>query len=483
MKINDQKIKNVLFFFTDQQRMDQVGCYGNDKVRTPCFDSLAASGVRFTHAMSSSPVCTPARGSLQTGLLPHRHGQIFNPEFQENGGAKFIADDQPFFARILRERGFRCGHVGKWHVGSDLDPNPNHPANVGYDDDTTYFWGYGFPMQNERYLDYLRGLGVDGWKTTPTIVSNGRPFALVQEGPKEAAIPFFLAQETNRKLEQYAGSDEPFFLSMNFWGPHAPYHLPEEIYRSYEDTHFEPCPSFFNSLEGKPYILDQLSRSWGMDEMTPETLSTLMALDAAYTTAIDEACGLVVDRLRNLGKLDETLIVFTSDHGSYNGSHRGWDKGIGMYDCLTRIPMVLSNPAIQPGTNEAFVSLVDLTATFLDVADANAADYNLDGHSLLSLIDPDPGHPEFPETEDFIAAHPGHMATWQQRMVRSKRWKYIFNFGAPEEFYDLENDPLELTNQAGNAEFEPEIERMRDRLREWCVANDDRFARRLFQHL
>ncbi len=479
--IHNREIRNVLFLFTDQQRVDQVGCYGNRLLRTPTFDGLADRGVRFTHAMSPSPVCTPARGSIQTGLYPHHHGQIFNPEFKQNGGEGFIADDKPFFARILRERGYRCAHVGKWHVGSDLDPNPNHPANLGYDSDTPYFWGYGFPMQNEHYLAYLRGLGVDGWKTTPTIVSNGRPFALIQEGPKEAAIPFYLAHQATAKLDEFAAAGEPFFLSVNFWGPHAPYHLPEEVYRSYDDTHFEPCPSFSHSLDGKPYILDQLSRNWGMDKMSPETLSTLLGLDAAYTTAIDEACGRVIARLAELGKLDETLIVFTSDHGSYNGSHLGWDKGIGMYDCLLRIPLIVSNPALAPGTNDAFATLVDLPATFLDVAGADAASHGMDGQSLLRLIDPE--RPPFRDDEYFIAAHPGHMVTWQQRVVRSRRFKYIFNVGAPEEFYDLESDPLELHNRASDAAFALEIETLRNRLRQWARDNNDVVSQRLFLKL
>jgi len=476
--IADQEIKNVLFLFTDQQRMDQCGCYGNEITRTPTFDALAASGVRFTHAMSPSPVCTPARGSIQTGLQPHNHGQIFNPEFKQNGGARFIEDDKPWMARLLKQQGYRCGHVGKWHVGGDIDPNPNNPANYGYDDDTPYFWGYGFPMQNEAYLDYLRGLGVDGWKLDHKILNkHGRPFASVQEGPKEAAIPYFLAHETKRKLDQFCAGDDPFFLSINFWGPHAPYHFPQEVYDLYKGVDFPIDDSFDHGFAGKPYILEQLSRTWGMDQMDHDTLNVLLGLDAAYTTAIDEACGQVVDRLREHGKLEETLIVFTSDHGSYNGSHRGWDKGIGMYDCLTRIPMVVSNAAITPGVNDEFVELVDLPATFLDVAGVNAAEQGMDGQSLLPAVDPGEHRPAFKQSEYFIAAHPGHMTTCHQRMVRSKTHKYIYNFGAPAEFYDLVNDPLELNNVADAPEHQQEIERMRDILWQWSKDNNDRFAR------
>ncbi|WP_269542084.1 sulfatase-like hydrolase/transferase [Cerasicoccus fimbriatus] len=480
-RIQDQEIKNVLFIFTDQQRMDQCGCYGNPLTRTPTFDALAESGVRFTHAMSPSPVCTPARGSIQTGRLPHNHGQIFNPEFKRNGGERHISEDNPFFARILKDRGYRCGHVGKWHVGGDIDPNPNHPWNYGYDTDTPYFWGYGFPMQNEHYLAYLKELGVDGWQLDHQIVNrHGRPFASIQKGPKEAAIPFYLAHETKKKVDQYCAGDDPFFLSINFWGPHAPYHLPEEIYYSYKDVHFEPDDSWDHGFEGKPHILEQLSRQWGLDAIDREIMSTLLGLDAAYTTAIDEACGHVIDRLREHGKLEETLIVFTSDHGSYNGTHRGWDKGIGMYDCLTRIPMIISNPAIKPGVSDPFVNLVDLTATFLDVAGVDASEHGMDGQSLLPLVDPGEHRPAFDDKEYFIAAHPGHMVDWHQRMVRSKRHKYIFNFGAKEEFYDLANDPLELHNRIDEPQFQNEIDHMRNSLREWVEDNNDTYAQRLF---
>lgn len=483
-RIANQDIKNVLFLFTDQQRMDQCGCYGNQITRTPTFDALAKSGVRFTHAMSPSPVCTPARGSIQTGLLPQRHGQIFNPEFKQNGGERSIPDDKPWFARILKEQGYRCGHVGKWHVGGDIDPNPNHPWNYGYDTDTPYFWGYGFPMKNDAYLNYLKGLGVDGWKLDPQIVNkHGHAFASIQEGPKEAAIPYYLAHEAQRKVDQYCNADEPFFLSVNFWGPHAPYHLPADVYNLYKGVDFPIDASFENGFEGKPHIIDQTSRFWGMDEIDRDTLNVLLGLDAAYTTAIDDACGQIVERLRSHGKLEETLIVFTSDHGSYNGSHCGWDKGIGMYDCLTRIPMIVSNPAIQPGVCDEFVQLVDVTATFLDVAGQNAEDHGMDGQSLLRIADAGDHRPVFKDSDYFVAAHPGHFAVWHQRMVRSKTHKYIFNFGAPEEFYDLTQDPLELNNVANAAEHQAEIQHMRGILKQWCIANKDVFAQRFMLRL
>lgn len=135
------EIKNILFIMVDQQRQDSLGCYGNDIVQTPNIDRLARTGIRFNNVFTPSPVCTPARTSLQTGLWPHTHGLIMNTSrCFYNGGEKDPAPDQRFFSEDLKDKGWNLAHIGKWHIGTEI----NKPVDHGYDD-LTFFPDYGYP--------------------------------------------------------------------------------------------------------------------------------------------------------------------------------------------------------------------------------------------------------------------------------------------------------------------------------------------------
>ncbi len=462
-------IRNVVFLLADQHRADCLGCYGNPIVRTPHLDALCEHGVRFTRALSPSPICTPARACIQTGFYAHDHGCVFNPEFAaSNGGRTNINPDVAFFANRLRGVGWNLAHIGKWHIGDMNEAmNPTKPGDVGYDDDP-YYSGYGYPMSpwgnHPHYVAYLKKFGVDRYSLMEPVMSadGKRTYAAITPGPREASVPYYLASQTAARIRDYGGREAPFFVSCNFWGPHQPVFLPESVYRAYEGVDIPVWPNVDADLSRKPDICRRWGHLWGLDTMEHAALSRLIGYHYAYITHIDECVGMIMEALRDTGRLDETLLVYSSDHGDSLGSFRMFDKGFGLYECLVNVPMMLSNPSFESSVSDASVGLLDLPATFFDVAGLSTTG-RMPGASLLPLARGDVNEIH---GETQIVMHYGHSQPAQQVMARNRRHKLILNLHAAHEFYDLEHDPHERDNQYDRA-FHDETERLRQAALDW----------------
>jgi len=442
------KIKHILVLFVDQQRYDCIGCYGNETVRTPNLDRLAGNGIRFTNAYTPAPVCTPARTSFQTGLWPHKHRLIFNTgDNRFKGGLDDPAPGTRFFSETLAEKGWRCAHVGKWHIGNE----GHKPEHHGYDPALPYYPDYGYPANHPHYLDYLKRHGLNGFRVLwerrdPT---GYRLYAGLQEGPPEASVPSYLAGQTVDVIKRYAESEKPFFIGCNFWGPHAPYIIPKSHLEMYREVDIPPWPNWNCDLSDKPGVITRYGEYWRTGWFNARDLGEMIGEYYGYITLIDEACGRILKVLEETGTLEETLVVYTADHGSAVGSYRFWDKGFGMYDCITRIPLIISHPSIKPGVSDAFVTLNDLAPTFLDIAGCPAPP--MDGESLLPILT---GEKDAVRQDYIVTEHHGHQQVFWQRMVRTPSFKYVFNPTSRDEFYDLEKDPWETTNIIDKADRE-----------------------------
>ncbi len=441
-------VKNIVVLFVDQQRSDCLGCYGNETVKTPNLDRLARHGIRFTNAFTPAPVCTPARTSFQTGRWPHKHRLLFNTgESQDKGGREDPGPEVRFFSETLMENGWSCAHVGKWHIGGEQ----HKPEHHGYDPRIAYYPGYGYPAEHPHYLDYLKNQGVDGFnllweRRDPTGYRN---YAGLQEGPPSASIPAYLASQTVDVIRRYAKSAQPFFIGCNFWGPHAPYNIPKTYLEIYRGLDIKPWPNWDCDLSDKPGVITRYGEYWRTGWFNEADLGEMIGEYYGYITLIDAECGRILKALEDTGRLEETLIIFTADHGSYVGSYRCWDKGFGMYDCITRIPLIISHPSFQPRVSTAFVTLNDLAPTILEAAGSSV--YEMDGVTCLPLLT---GQSDSIRDDYIITEHHGHQQVFWQRMVRTPEFKYIFNPTSRDEFYDLEKDPWETKNIISSADKE-----------------------------
>ena len=451
------KRPNVVVLMSDQQRLDTVGCYGlNDICKTPNIDALAERGVRFDAAFTPTAICSPARASFYTGLYPHKHGVT--------GNGLCINKDVQGVNHYLDEVGYRCGYAGKWHVDEETGPS-------GYGFTGQDFMGYAFPGSgllpglqfgakphgHNPYADYLKERGFDPPPNVTNRYVGTNPSNQAQEmfalhdGPVESCIEYFVAEEANRVLDEIATDDEPFFLWANFWGPHSPSLVPEPYYSMYDPKDIREHPSYKETFEGKPYRQQLIEKLWGLGDYGGEGFQEIGARYFGHCTLLDDMVGRVVAHLEKLGVLDNTIIVYTADHGDCMGAHKLIEKGEFMYDEIYRIPLVIAHPDCQaPGTAcDEFVYLQEVMLSALDAA-GREVPAHLDGQSFLPAIE---GRAYQNGREEVYCVFDRHFTVANQRMVRTRTHQLTFNSSDPGELYDLTVDPHQLHNVHGRPEY------------------------------
>jgi arylsulfatase A-like enzyme len=490
--------QNILFIFTDQHRRDMVGAYGSDVARTPNIDSLAEDGVIFDNAYTVCPVCTPARASVQTGLYPIHHG-MQNNLFQPGCVVHELPDRPELLSRRLREAGYRAGYTGKWHLGYgkeahqdpwydehdveaavDMVQYPDYyrmgsglPTHLGYEGDD--FPGHGAGGQRYRqFHNYLRenDLRFDLQNTAGN-------HAEVVSGP-ESTVDYFLTERAMHYIDCFRRDGSPWFFSLNFWGPHAPANVPTEYLDAYRDQPMVPWANFEEDLSDKPSIHNAKRDASPWSEREEHIRYTY-----AYGHFIDAQIGRVLDYLRRHGLYDNTCIIFAADHGDSLGCHRGLsDKAFHMYEETCTIPLIIK-PAGEAGGRRgrretAFANTTDLYSTVLEAAGHGAGTSLRDGRSLLPLV----AGEEVADWPDQVVTECTGLAylNYTQRMLRTERYKYVFNCGDVDELYDLQEDPHEMHNLVVAGGYEMILDEMQQRLADWMRSQGDR-ALQGFYHL
>lgn len=453
---------NILYILVDQQRVDMLGAYGNKIVKTPHIDNLAEDGILFTQAFTPTALCGPARTSLFTGLFPTSHGVVRNAEDSNVHMEK--ADPIPSIPTLSDYlTGYEKIFLGKWHIAET-----KLPRDYGFKGNN--FAGYGFPgsrlyknftfdqgpgKENE-YRDWLLKNGFEIPEVTDIFFGNN-PNLRTQElkallsGPEEASIPYFLMDESIRYINEAVATENPFFLWLNFWGPHSPCLVPEPYYSMYDPKIIPEDPAFRETFENKPVQQEHVSRMWGVYDLSWEGWQEIIARYFGYITLIDNCIGNIIQHLKKEGVYDNTFIVFTADHGDNMGANRLIEKGEFMYDASYRIPMILRDPASpERGKRcDEFIYLHDLFPTAVELAGAEPSEH-IQSKSLLPLIR---GKTDSMKRDHVYAQFTAHFADYSQRMIRTRKHKFVFNAPSFGELYDLEKDPHELNNLIDNAEY------------------------------
>ncbi len=463
---------------TDQHRWDAMGAYGNAAIRTPHLDRLAGEGVRFERYYVAAFPCSPSRASIVTGLHPQSHGVLIN-------NIK-LDESLPTFGTELAAAGYHTTWMGKWHLGGpkalarDGDgvptiikmegrpPGEEMPQN-GFQDGVSY---------GRKYREHLEKLGL--WpRGARGLFTPGH--SVIKDGhvtiPEEHWMEGFVTTEAISYLEQRAHSGTPFCLCVSYHGPHRPMTPPEPWDKMY-DPQSLPLPASINDPMTKAPASHRdfgwrmcgldLARErarlnkrivyanemWDLLERpawTEREYRELLAHYYGYVSYIDAQIGRLLDALTRVGLADNTLVIYTTDHGEFMGNHGCIFKGMMMYDDLVRVPLLVRFPgAIPPHTvTRALASSVDLMPTLLDFA-AVPTPKGLHGKSLRPLL------------EGRVDEH--HQAVYtsfpapnvQMRMVRTPRYKYSLNWRPRQinELYDMDADPFEMDNLAGRPEMQ-----------------------------
>jgi arylsulfatase A-like enzyme len=463
---------NILFLLDDQHRFDAVGCNGAPICRTPAIDGLATRGTRFSRAFTPISLCTPARASLMTGLYPHNHGQLANLG-NFNGVFDLQVLRHASWPRLLSQAGYRCAYIGKWHLPKSGDP----------------CWGFETWRTSHDYLRELAGRGVDAnyaQEVQRLEWGGDAPFCGRAMLPAEDKEEAWCADQAMEWLDRYAqdareyagdggpgaATVPPFALVVSFHGPHFPYAVPAPYDTLYDPASVTRWPNFDESFAGKPTIQQREQLRWNASHLTWPDWQRVTAHYWGYCTFIDDQFGRLLAKLKALGLDDDTLVVYTTDHGDMLGSHRLFNKGPYMYDETYHVPLVVRWPGhAQAGaTCGSFVSTVDLMPTLLAAAGLPLPE-RIDSRSLVPLLAG--AAPEAWPDDVYAEFHGYESCLFTQRMVRTRSWKYVYNPCAEDELYDMASDPGELRNLAGYLGYKHVLRRMKARLVRWLHETHD----------
>lgn len=443
--------KNILYLLTDQWRYDTVGCNGAQTVQTPNLDALACDGTRFLRAYTTNPLCSPARASILTGLYPHHHGQLVNTN-NFNGVLDSHVLTKKGYAQYLQEAGYLTGYCGKFHVGGEGDKSQWHFEDWRTEND---------------FVEGLRNRGIEfdfGISEVQPYEWGGDasfcgPSALSAEDHHDA----WVADQTIDMIEKALLDGRPFAFCSGFHGPHFPYAVPRPYDTMYLPELVPKWENFSETFINKPLVQQKELMRWNTSHLTFKDWQKVTAVYWGYCTYIDAQIGRIIDVLKKKGIYDNTMIVFSSDHGDMLGGHRLFNKGFNMYEEDNHIPCIIKLPEQRNQNAECgrFVSLADLAPTFLDFAQTRS-EPPMDGCSLLPLLN---GDEAANWRKDILVEFNGYESTLvTTRMIRDEKWKFVYNPFSIDELYDMESDPGELTNLAVLPGFAHILRRMRERM-------------------
>ena len=496
---------NFIFFITDQQRADWLGCNGHPVLKTPHIDAIASRGISFNRFYVASPVCMPTRASLMTGRMPSVHG------VRANGTP--LSTSSVTFVDLLRDAGYQTALIGKSHLQTFtglpplLQPPPVRDGFVPpkgenmealrhglqastYKQESPAFWAEsGAKVQTPYYgfshveLVTGHGDGVDGdyraWlleKNSSALSLIGAenqlphnyqcPQAIRTSLPAELYQSNYIAERARAFIESHksSGDDRPFFLFVSFPDPHHPFNPPGKYWDMYSPDQF-PVPKAFmqNDWQPPPHVKSVLAeRESGLANLksqfsfgtNPREAQEAAALTAGMITLIDDAIGSVTETMEKNGYKENTVLIFNSDHGEHLGDHRLLLKGSEQYQQILRVPFIWSDPLIHAKSSkqaihtEALGSAIDISATILERA--KIAPYvGMQGKSQLPVIEGNVG-----KVRDYVFIQYDHQRTNEAlggvprvHTLINKRWRLsIFDGVEWGELYDLENDPDEMKN-------------------------------------
>jgi len=476
---------NVLVIMTDQQKATASHLYGNTFCETPAMERLAQEGVLFEYAFTPHPLCVPARISLWTSQFPHSHGGRRNQTFMPTGATHIF--------QIWKEAGYHTGLIGKNHCfnrSEDLvlfDTWCDISRGDLFRDAT--------PLETEWFRRLKEVRSAHQSRVRSMIPQNMRFSYATSGAPLEDHLTGLITEQTVRFLE--AHREFPFALWVSFVDPHEPWVAPEQFAAMFPPEKIELPPwregEFDERAPERNRVLYQML---GMEKDALEDVYELMAAYYGMVRFIDYSLGQILDALEDLGLRDNTIVVFCSDHGDFMGEHRMQCKGGVFYDCLTRVPLIVSWPGqIPAGARDgSMVNLIDVTPTLLQLQGLDVP-RSMCGKGLPTITAVEPrdatfseygaGGPPFRMADLEKLPRPYGRRTlmqslqWREaegrrKMVRTQEWKYVHDpMGDRDELYDLTIDPWELENVADKPAYRTVLSEMRLRLADWSIMTED----------
>jgi len=479
------KVKNILFIMCDQLRADYLSCAGHPRLETPNIDALAQRGVLFPKAYCQSPVCGGSRMSFYTGRYNFTHGASWNG-IPLNIGEKTLGD-------YLRPLDYRVALVGKTHMNADIEgmerlnidrksPEAVLASECGFEpyerDDGLWGWSDDFIPNDLAYNNYLNSMGYEG-------KNPWHDFANSHEGPngeilsgwyiRNNHLPARVKEEhsetaymTNKAMEFITETGQnSWCLHLSYIKPHWPYVAPAPYHNMYNHNDMLPVIRSPKEQEnGHPVHKFFMSRPDSQTFAKDETRLNMIPAYMGLIKQVDDHIGRLIEFLEENRRMDDTMIVFTSDHGDYLGDHYLAEKDL-FHEMSVRIPMIVYDPDTSSdstrGTiDERFVEAIDIVPTFIEAAGGEVPDNIIEGHSLRPLLN----GKSIEDWRQYVVSESNYaakFANWEFNikpseargtMIRTKDWKFIYHEAFRPELFDLNKDPEELHDLGEDPAYE-----------------------------
>lgn len=477
----NQKIKNLIIITSDEMRGNCLGISGNPDIKTPNIDVFAGEGVYFSKHFACHGKCVPSRIALSTGRYAHTGGfrTIFN----------HLDPGKPDLLLKLKNEGYQTAVLGLNHVWKDLFSS--NEVGKSYADYHSYTGKYDKMMkddeQKRRQREWKANREVpkmeDGWDYRG---SKGRIISS-DECRAEQAIDF---------LTKTRDKSKPFYLQLNFSNPHPPYGVEEPYFSMYDRDKIEAWPH--QLPENAPFCLKANREVRTRENNTEANLREIQAVYYGMISKVDDLFARVYKTIQDEGLLEDSLIIFTVDHGDFAGQYglvEKWDSCLA--DCLLHVPLIMRAPGLPAAKKITSLSQhTDLAPTILNLM-GHELDWNVHGQDLMPVIEgkkeidtvfADGGHEEemrkrFPSMarlqkkngerdakQECYYRYPQAMA--RAKMARSQKYKLIMREDGDNEFYDLENDPFETKNIYDKEKYAKEIMELQEKLIYWSIKTD-----------
>lgn len=441
---------NLLFLWTDEQRPDTFAAYGNTRFRMPTLNRLAAESAVFSRNYVTQPVCTPSRSTIMTGLWPHQTGCLNN-----NIALK---PETPCLPELMGSHGYRTAYMGKWHLGDEVFAQHGFEEWAAIEDGYDRWYRPGRdPNAKSAYHHWLLNLGYKP--------ENGRQFSRgwAVRRPPEHCKPAFLAAEAARFI--LGSGSQPWLLSVNFLEPHMPFHGP------YNDLHSEaeaPVPPNYpgGTMSPEPESYKKKRQGYfdkgfeGHDLKTRAGWQRLNRNYAGLCTQVDQALGRILWALDASGQAENTVVVFTSDHGEMMGAHGLVGKSV-MYEEAMTVPLLIRAPfrRLRPQRVERNTSSIDIVPTVLDLLGRKPAT-PVSGHSLVPLL----AGGAHPEPYVFSQWNTEGADSSARTIISPEGMKLVLHNKDHSFLTNRRADPLESTNLIGNPAHAATVTRLKKEL-------------------
>lgn len=486
------QVKNVLFIMADQLRADHLACYGHPFISTPTIDALARRGVRFDRAFVNSGVCGPSRMSYYTGRYPSTHGATWNRvplsvgeitlgEYLRASGRRLVLAgkthvqvDHAGLQRLALDGGSELGSLLRTGGFEEIDRYDGHHEPGEESGYPAYLRRHGY-VSNDPWTDFvISAKGPDGKPVSGWHMRNAKYPSLVQDAHSETA---YMTDQALQFMQRQG--DEPWVMHLSYVKPHWPYIAPDPYHAMYRED--QCLPVVRNEAERRnahPVLTAYRQHEESISFSMEECVRTVRPAYQGLITQLDDHLGRLFEYMESAGLMDNTLIIFTADHGDFLGDHWLGEKEL-FYDTVQRVPMIIVDPSAQAdstrGTVESkMVESVDILPTILASLGLPLPMHRLEGRNLLPIL-----HGESVPWRDSVFSEldysyrlsrqlthktPRNARAWS---IRTDRWRYVYWMDEPEQLYDLSADPDQFHDLGQDNAYATVRAECRERLLAW----------------